>query len=104
MSEQQEIHNPGNSVYTCAKVENVDLDSKYKTVEGNLDDIVSGYPSLEQHPMYRTSNHRYGSMGPCHHTLPQTFHGISSKFSEHLNQSGMYRNMSLNTSMDKSQV
>jgi len=62
---------------------------------------VEGYPCQEQHPMYRTTSHKYGSMGPCHQTTPQTFHGISSKFSEHLNQSGMYRNQSLNTSMDK---
>lgn len=94
------IHNPGNSVYTCAKVENVDLSSKYTEVEGNLQDVVKGHPTTEQHPMYGTSSYKYGSMPPCHHTTPQTFHGISSKFSEHLNQSGMYRNQSLNTSMD----
>ena len=95
------IHNPGNSVYTCANVTNVDLSSEYQTIDGNLKDVVKGYPAEEQHPMYRTSSHKYGSLGPCHHTLPQKFLGISSKFSEHLNKSGMYRNQSLNTSMDK---
>lgn len=101
MSAKETVHNPGNSVYTCAKVENVDLKSSYTEVEGNLKDVVQGYPDQEQHPMYRTTSHKYGSMGPCHQTTPQTFRGISSKFSEHLNQSGMYRNQSLNTSMDK---
>jgi len=98
------IHNPGNSVYSCANVGNIDLSSKYAEVEGNLQEVVKGYPESEQHPMYRTSNQKYGGMGPCAQTTPQTFHGISSKFSEHLNQSGMYRNQSLNTSLDKGNV
>ena len=104
MSQYETVHNPGNSVYTCAKVENVNLNSKYNEVEGNLKDVVKGYPEMEQHPMYRTSSNKYGSLGPCHQTTPQTFHGISSKFSEHLNKSGMYRNQSLNTSMDEKNI
>ena len=36
--------------------------------------------------------------------VPLNFHGKSNKFSEHLMHSGMHRNHSLNTSMDKSPV
>ena len=41
---------------------------------------------------------------PTVHTMPTSFHAKSQKFSEHLGQCGMYKNQSLNTSMDKSIV
>jgi len=57
-----------------------------------------------QHPMYMTSTMEYGNRQPTVHVMPQTFHAKSQKFTEHLGQCGMYRNYSLNTSVDKSPV
>ncbi|KAJ7418511.1 hypothetical protein WISP_58866 [Willisornis vidua] len=56
------------------------------------------------HPRYRTTNQTYGSRAPTVHELPTCFHVISHKFSDHLGPSGMYRNNSLNTSLEKSHV
>ena len=41
---------------------------------------------------------------PTVHVMPQTFHAKSQKFSEHLGTCGMYRNYSMNTSVDKNPV
>ncbi|NWU83806.1 CI116 protein, partial [Onychorhynchus coronatus] len=54
------------------------------------------------HPRYRTTNQTYGSRAPTVYELPTCFHVISHKFSDHLGKAGMYRNNSLNTSLEKS--
>ncbi|XP_002741196.1 piercer of microtubule wall 1 protein-like isoform X2 [Saccoglossus kowalevskii] len=63
-----------------------------------------GYGTKSQHPMYRTTNSKYGSMPPSVHTMPTSFHARSQKFSEPLGKCGMYRNKGLNTGMDQSKV
>ncbi|XP_055958093.1 piercer of microtubule wall 2 protein-like isoform X2 [Patella vulgata] len=63
-----------------------------------------GYGGKKQHPMYRTTSATYGSRAPSVHTMPTTFHAKSQQFSETLGKCGMYRNHSLNTGMDQSNV
>ncbi|XP_027043068.1 piercer of microtubule wall 1 protein isoform X2 [Pocillopora verrucosa] len=70
----------------------------------NNPDWFDGYKTKKQHPMYMTSGMEYGSHRPTVHTMPTSFHAKSQKFSEHLGTCGMYRDQSLNTSMDKSIV
>ena len=98
------VNNPGNSVYTCTNIDPPNLQNDLNTVEGNLSDVIKGYPTELQHPLFRTSNNTYGSIGPILRLLPSTYHGRSAKFSTHLNRSGMYRNKSFNTELDKSNV
>ncbi|NXC08373.1 CI116 protein, partial [Orthonyx spaldingii] len=61
-----------------------------------------GYGHPPVHPRFRTSNQSYGSRAPTVHELPNSFHSIPHKFSDHLGKAGMYRNDSLNTSLEKS--
>eukprot|EP00118_Oscarella_pearsei_P029121 m.3719 g.3719 ORF g.3719 m.3719 type:complete len:103 (+) comp9724_c0_seq1:32-340(+) len=70
----------------------------------NQPDCFQGYGFKVEHPMYRTASSSYGNHCPNVHTVPTSFHGRSQKFSGHLGKSGMYRNQSLNTSLDKSKV
>ncbi|NWI55590.1 CI116 protein, partial [Calyptomena viridis] len=56
------------------------------------------------HPRYRTTNQTYGSRAPTVHELPTSFHILSHKFSDTLGPTGMYKNDSLNTSLEKSHV
>eukprot|EP00047_Mylnosiga_fluctuans_P003078 m.227382 g.227382 ORF g.227382 m.227382 type:complete len:107 (+) comp11576_c0_seq1:89-409(+) len=66
---------------------------------------VQGYGTGRQaNPLYQTSNSSYGAAPPTAHTMPTEFHGKSMTFSEHLGKAGMYRNHSLNTSVDRSRV
>ncbi|XP_033098714.1 UPF0691 protein C9orf116 homolog [Anneissia japonica] len=67
-------------------------------------ECFEGYNSKPQHPMYITSNNVYGKKAPTVHTMPNSFHAKSQKFSQHLGNCGMYRNHGLNTSTDKSKV
>merc|ERR1711976_166118 len=67
-------------------------------------DRFQGYPTKQPHPMYMTTNGLYGAKPPTVHTVPTTFHAKSQEFSNHLGQCGMYRNHSLNSAMDKSNV
>lgn len=67
-------------------------------------DWFQGYGGKAQHPMYRTSSAIIGSKPPSVHTVPTQFYCRSQKFSEHLGKCGMYRNHSLNTGMDKTNV
>jgi hypothetical protein len=39
---------------------------------------------------------------PSVHTMPTQFHGRTSEFTDHLMPKGMFRNHSLNTTVDKS--
>ncbi|NXY37789.1 CI116 protein, partial [Pomatorhinus ruficollis] len=54
------------------------------------------------HPRFRTLNQTYGSRAPTVHELPNSFHSMPHKFSDHLSKAGMYRNNSLNTSLETS--
>ncbi|CAG5126812.1 unnamed protein product [Candidula unifasciata] len=63
--------------------------------------LFRGYDRKPQHPMYTTESSKYGSRAPTVHTVPLCFHATSQKFSQELGRSGMPRNYSLNTSMDK---
>ncbi|XP_061377929.1 piercer of microtubule wall 1 protein isoform X2 [Danaus plexippus] len=54
----------------------------------------------KQHPFYRTSANEYGWYPPGQHSIPSVFFPKSQKFSNQLANAGMYRNYSLNTSMD----
>ncbi|KAI8825241.1 uncharacterized protein EV422DRAFT_518041 [Fimicolochytrium jonesii] len=49
------------------------------------------------HPLYSTTSGDYGKSHPTVHEMPVGFHGVSSKFTKHVNQAGPYRNNSLNT-------
>lgn len=70
----------------------------------NHPDWFEGYNTKVQHPFYATSACQYGSKSPSVHTLPTQFHGKSQKFSKNLGKFGMFRNHSLNTSLDRSKV
>ncbi|XP_031573702.1 UPF0691 protein C9orf116 homolog isoform X2 [Actinia tenebrosa] len=70
----------------------------------NNPDCFQGYGSKPTNPMYLTSSMDYGNRSPTVHTMPTSFHAKCQKFSAHLGQCGMYRNYSLNTSLDKSIV
>ncbi|KAK5673194.1 hypothetical protein BDV3_005420 [Batrachochytrium dendrobatidis] len=54
------------------------------------------YKIKKQNPLYTTTTNQYGQQHPTIHDMPTVFRGQTSKFSEHLNISGPYRNFSLN--------
>ena len=85
--------NLGNPLFSCvAKVEVVtDEMNKSKCYESH-------------HPLYQTSASSYGELPATPATVPSTYHGKSQQFSQHLGKCGMYRNHSLNTSLDKIKV
>jgi hypothetical protein len=71
----------------------------------NPDWFQSSYgPKRTPHPMYRTTNAEYGSRPPTVHTMQTSYHTMSQEFTSDLGKCGMYRNRSLNCSMDKSVV
>ncbi|XP_063050533.1 piercer of microtubule wall 1 protein-like [Engraulis encrasicolus] len=70
----------------------------------NNPDCFQGYSKRVIHPLYQTSNQIYGSRKPTVHEMPVIFNGSYRKFSEHLLKTGMYRDSSFNTSLDKSIV
>ncbi|KAL2917946.1 hypothetical protein HK105_202360 [Polyrhizophydium stewartii] len=57
---------------------------------------IWNYKVKQQSPMYSTTANQYGQHRPTVHDMPTVFHGQTSKFSEHLNMAGPYRNFSLN--------
>ncbi|NXY22041.1 CI116 protein, partial [Atrichornis clamosus] len=63
-----------------------------------------GYGQPPVHPRFRTTNQTYGSRAPTVHELPATFRILSHKFSDVRGRIGMYKNDSLNTSLEKSHV
>lgn len=79
---------------------------RVQNIPGRMDnpDWFQGYGCKKQHPMYSTEAARYGSKPPSVHTMPTQFHARTQKFSQHLGACGMYRNHSLNTDVDKSNV
>lgn len=68
--------------------------------------MFNGYGNQrkDKHPAFRTSNSDYGLLPPNAHTVPQTYFPRSNEFSTVLAKCGMYRNYSLNTGVDKSNV
>ncbi|KAJ3223054.1 hypothetical protein HK099_001581 [Clydaea vesicula] len=58
------------------------------------------YPHVNQHPLFTTTSNGYGLNKPSVQEMPKDFHGMSSKFSEHLNHAGPFRNFSLNMKFD----
>ncbi|XP_031573701.1 uncharacterized protein LOC116307554 isoform X1 [Actinia tenebrosa] len=95
------INNLGNPVFSCPATTNATMKIEAPSVE---EDCFQGYGSKPTNPMYLTSSMDYGNRSPTVHTMPTSFHAKCQKFSAHLGQCGMYRNYSLNTSLDKSIV
>ncbi|XP_047527121.1 UPF0691 protein C9orf116 isoform X2 [Vanessa atalanta] len=58
----------------------------------------------KQHPFYRTSASEYGWYPPGWHSVPTVYFPKNQEFSNFLAGAGMYRNYSLNTSKDPSQL
>ena len=47
-------------------------------------------------PMFKTSYSELGQFKPNKHTMPHSYHGLSSRFTAKITQHGMYRNHSVN--------
>jgi len=90
---------PGNNAKTSEFYKVNDVPERF-----DKPDEFKGYGKKEIHPMYMTSASEYGCRQPTVHVMPQTFHAKSQTFSEHLGKCGMFRNYSLNTSVDKNPV
>ncbi|XP_022815858.1 UPF0691 protein C9orf116 homolog isoform X2 [Spodoptera litura] len=58
----------------------------------------------KQHPFYRTSSNEYGWYPPGWHSVSSDYFPLRQSFSEALQRSGMFRNYSLNTGADRSNV
>uniref|UniRef100_A0A8C5PB04 Secreted protein n=1 Tax=Leptobrachium leishanense TaxID=445787 RepID=A0A8C5PB04_9ANUR len=86
----QPCHNIGNPVFSC--MENPRL-SPSKTLQAKQQSIL-----------FKTTSSEYGAVKPCREMAPCSHHPISQRFSEPLGICGMYRNHSLNTGVDRSQV
>nr|KAG5687429.1 hypothetical protein BaRGS_019828 [Batillaria attramentaria] len=77
---------------------------KRRTPRAHARHWFQGYGTKKQHPMYSTEANKYGGKPPSVHTMPTQFHARTQKFSKHLGACGMYRNHSLNTDLDRSNV
>ncbi|XP_057296545.1 piercer of microtubule wall 1 protein-like isoform X2 [Hydractinia symbiolongicarpus] len=109
MSQKEKLQKKLEQEYIETQPGNNPKTSDYYTVRDvperfDKPDMFKGYGMKQPHPMYMTSAMEYGNRKPTVHVMPQTFHAKSQKFSEHLGQCGMYRNYSLNTSVDKNPV
>ncbi|XP_062921777.1 uncharacterized protein LOC134355596 [Mobula hypostoma] len=83
--------NPGNPVFSCME--------KIPTSPHSPTPFVK-----PQNPLYRTTSADYGSNEPTCDIAPSVFKPLSQSFSEVLCTTGMYRNRSLNTGLDKKRV
>ncbi|XP_031623237.1 UPF0691 protein C9orf116 homolog [Contarinia nasturtii] len=89
---------------------NVNTSDLYRTL--NIPDrferssTLNGYGSQYKtyHPVFQTTNSEYGWIPPNPHTVPHSYYPRSNEFSKLLAKSGMYRNYSLNTMIDRSRV
>ncbi|KAJ3321885.1 hypothetical protein HDV06_003751 [Boothiomyces sp. JEL0866] len=100
----QQEHKPKQSTQTVQEtqpqVDKVRTSDVYRT-NGSLpkrfeEPDIWKYQVKKQHPMFSTTANTYGSQPPTIHDMPTTFQGQSTKFSEHLDHAGPYRNFSLN--------
>ena len=98
-SKEEAMYNLGNPVFSAP----TKVDAVVPPLAKEQDNS-KGCAKEDLHPMYMTSTMEYGNRQPSVHVMPQTFHAKSQKFSEHLGQCGMFRNYSLNTSVDKNPV
>ncbi|XP_067873934.1 uncharacterized protein pierce2 [Heterodontus francisci] len=83
--------NPGNLIFSC--MANIPTPSH------------SPAPFVKpQNPLYKTTSAAYGSNQPTCEIAPSVYKPLSQSFSAKLQNSGMYRNGSLNTGVDKNRV
>lgn len=81
----------GNPVFTCRKTPAVQ-------------DAKTTPWARPQNLLYRTTSGDYGRRPPTAATAPTSYHPRSQKFTKSLGISGMYRNNSFNTAVDRSRV